>query len=85
MDFVHWDPRVRGPVYYGAGNTTLTHAVLVVGYDVDDLGEHYWIVKNSWGTQWGDHGYININAAPNNGIVSKSGVAGILTHAIYVE
>ena len=22
VDFVHWDPRARGPVYYGAGNTT---------------------------------------------------------------
>jgi hypothetical protein len=30
------------------------HAVLVVGYD--DTAQ-YWIVRNSWGTAWGDNGY----------------------------
>jgi len=30
------------------------HAVLLVGYD--DLKRH-WIVRNSWGAQWGDQGY----------------------------
>lgn len=38
----------------------INHAVLVVGYH-DDLSikkaDGYWIVKNSWGTGWGDDGY----------------------------
>jgi C1A family cysteine protease len=32
------------------------HAVLVVGFD-DGPGKQYWIVRNSWGTTWGDAGY----------------------------
>ena len=31
------------------------HAVLVCGYDDST---HHWILRNSWGTQWGDHGYF---------------------------
>jgi hypothetical protein len=54
-------------VNYGKGPIVGGHAVLIVGID-DNLHGGSYIVKNSWGTGWGDGGYGTIRYdqfAPN--------------------
>ncbi|XP_028769812.1 ervatamin-B-like [Neltuma alba] len=58
--------------------TQPNHAVLIVGYDSKD-GKDYWIVKNSWGEDWGMNGYFMIQRNSN----APNGVCSINTAASY--
>ena len=57
--------------------TSLDHAVALVGYGTDG-GQAYYILRNSWGTSWGEQGYMKI-ANTGNG----AGICGVLSDPLY--
>ena len=59
-----------GIIDHGGGN--LNHAVLLVG-----MKDNAWIVKNSWGSRWGESGYFRLKRE------SGAGTLGINEEAVY--
>jgi len=88
-----WGPVATGMVLYpdfyrfnakkdiyrwnGEGPAVGGHAVVIVGWGIDkDIGD-YWIIKNSWGTKWGDNGYFKIVRGKNECEIEDNVVSAI--------
>lgn len=72
----------KSGVFTDTCGTNLDHGVLAVGYGTENNIDYY-LVKNSWGTTWGDNGYIKLarGSEYNNG----KGQCGLLMQASYPE
>jgi len=68
-------------VFSGTCGTNLDHGVLVVGYGTDSRYGDFWKVKNSWGSSWGENGYIRLCRNCNKN--RSSGQCGILEQPVY--
>lgn len=61
-------------MFTGQCGSDLDHGVVAVGYGTEK-GKDYWIVRNSWGSTWGENGYIKMERNVANIMTGKCGIA----------
>ena len=71
VDASNWSPYRSGVFNNCAAG--INHAVLLVGVD----GSGVWKIKNSWGTGWGESGYIRLAAGNTCGLCQYAGVVPV--------
>jgi C1A family cysteine protease len=72
----------KSGVFTAACGDNLDHGVVAVGYGTDKAsGLDFYNVRNSWGSSWGEGGYIRFQ----RGVSQKSGQCGILSQPSYVN
>ncbi|XP_034545934.1 cathepsin O isoform X2 [Notolabrus celidotus] len=77
VDAVSWQDYLGGIIQHHCSSQWSNHAVLVVGYNT--MGDiPYWIVQNSWGTTWGNEGYVYIRIGGNVCGIADSVAAVVL-------
>jgi len=71
----------RSGVYHepNCSQKRVDHGMLLVGYGTTAGGEDYWILMNSWGTAWGQSGYMLMARNANN----MCGVASYASYPVY--
>ena len=76
----------KSGVFTGSCGDNLDHGVLLVGYGSTSSSDYY-ILKNSWGSSWGEQGYILLGKG-NNPVTGKpynggAGQCGVLSDGVY--
>ena len=60
-------------VFTGQCSTSINHAVVIVGHG-EENGVKYWKIRNSWGAQWGENGYLRLKRETKDGPQGKCGI-----------
>nr|prf Cys protease:ISOTYPE=2 [Trypanosoma rangeli] len=66
-----------GGVLTNCVSDQLDHGVVLVGYN-DSSNPPYWIIKNSWGADWGEEGYIRIQKGTNQCLVKNYACSAVV-------
>ena len=64
----------KGGIYAGCSSGSPNHAVVVVGYGTES-GTDFWLIKNSWGSGWGEKGYVRVKRG-----VKMCGIGNEIVH-----
>lgn len=87
-DFEAWDGKHGVYKWDGISKETGGHAVVIVGWGNDPAHGPYWIVRNSWGSSWGDGGYFRIARGTNECGIEENVVVGVpdlYGYRLYIE
>jgi len=76
VDASTWQNYNGGIIRSNCGQS-LDHCVMITGYNTSSAGVNYWIVRNSWGTDWGIAGYLYVERGHN-----LCGIADEVTYPI---
>ena len=68
-----------GGVMTGSCGTDLDHGIAAIGYGKTSDGTSFWLMKNSWGTTWGENGYLRME----KDIADKKGMCGLAMEPSY--
>ena len=60
----HWINASGCAAAAAAGLHSIDHSLGVVGFGTDERQGDYWILKNSWGSTWGDQGFVYVARGP---------------------
>ncbi|CAM0942899.1 unnamed protein product [Alopecurus aequalis] len=69
----------KGGVMTGSCGTDLDHGIAAIGYGVTSDATKYWLLKNSWGTTWGENGFLRME----KDISDKKGMCGLAMEPSY--
>ena len=74
----NWHSYKGGVLRIKEQSTKTNHVVTVVGWGKEKVGNedvNYWLIKNSWGTYWGEEGHVKLERGVNASYIEKSDCA----------